>query len=113
MLFSNMDFNFPHFANFNFAYFEIEESVGLIWVKLQNVWFHLQILISGIYKVLVSNMGFIFAHFVNKESFGQIWEKITRWSIRFENFNFSAHITNYGVSFFFILNIKKTFAIFW
>ena len=36
MLFSNMDFNFPHFANFNFAHFEIEESFGLIWVKLQN-----------------------------------------------------------------------------
>ena len=29
-----MDFNFAHFANFNFAYFEIEESFGLIWVKL-------------------------------------------------------------------------------
>ena len=33
MLFSNMDFNFAHF---NFAHYEIEESVGLIWVKLQN-----------------------------------------------------------------------------
>ena len=31
-----MDFNFAHFANSNFAYFEIEESFGLIWVKLQN-----------------------------------------------------------------------------
>ena len=28
MLFSNMDFNFTHF--------EIEESFGLIWVKIQN-----------------------------------------------------------------------------
>ena len=28
MLFSNMDFNFAHFTNFNFAYFEIEESYG-------------------------------------------------------------------------------------
>ena len=36
MLFSNMDFNFPHFANFNFSHFEIAESLGLIWVKLQN-----------------------------------------------------------------------------
>ena len=31
-----MDFNFTHFANLKFANFEIEESVGLIWVKLQN-----------------------------------------------------------------------------
>ena len=68
MFFSNMDFNFPHFANFNFAHFEIEESFGLIWVKLQNVWFHLQIFISSIYKVLVSGMSFIFAHFVYKGS---------------------------------------------
>ena len=30
MLFSNMDFNFARFANFNFAHFEIEESFGLI-----------------------------------------------------------------------------------
>ena len=34
MLFSNMDSNFAHFANFDFADFEIEESFGLIWVKL-------------------------------------------------------------------------------
>ena len=44
----NMDFNFPHFANFNFARFKIEESFGLIWVKLQNGRFHLQISILGI-----------------------------------------------------------------
>ena len=36
MLFSNMDFSLAHFANFNIAHFEIEESFGLIWVKLQN-----------------------------------------------------------------------------
>ena len=36
MLFSNKDFNFAHFSNFNFAHFKIEESFGLIWVKLQN-----------------------------------------------------------------------------
>ena len=29
-------FNFSHFANLKFAHFEIEESVGLMWVKLQN-----------------------------------------------------------------------------
>ena len=27
-------FDFTHFANFKFTYFEIEESFGLIWVKL-------------------------------------------------------------------------------
>ena len=41
--FKDMDFNFTYFANFKFAYFEIEESFGLIWVKLQNGRFHLQI----------------------------------------------------------------------
>ena len=48
MLFPNVDFDFAHFANFNFAHFEIEESFGLIWVKLQNARFHLRISISGI-----------------------------------------------------------------
>ena len=33
---------------FNFAYFEIEESFGLVWVKLQKGRFHLQISNSGI-----------------------------------------------------------------
>ena len=36
MLFSNMDSNCARFANFNVAHFEIEESFGLIWVKVQN-----------------------------------------------------------------------------
>ena len=38
MLFPNVDFDFAHFAHF-----EIEESFGLIWVKLQNARFHLRI----------------------------------------------------------------------
>ena len=42
-----MDFNFTYFANFKFAYFEIEVSFGLIWVNLQNGRFHLQISILG------------------------------------------------------------------
>ena len=45
--FKDKDFNFTHFANFKFAYFEIEESFELIWVKLQNGRFHLQISILG------------------------------------------------------------------
>ena len=45
--FKDEHFNFTHFANFKFAYFEIEESFGLIWVKLQNGRFHLQISILG------------------------------------------------------------------
>ena len=48
MLFSNMDFKFADFANFNFAYFEIKEGFGLTWIKLQNDRSHLQISISGI-----------------------------------------------------------------
>ena len=48
MLFSNIDFNFAYFPNFDFAHLEIEESFRLIWVKLQNGRFHLQISISGI-----------------------------------------------------------------
>ena len=99
MLFSNMGFNFPHFANFNFAHFEIEESFGLNWAKLENGWFHLQIFISGIYKVLVSGMGFIFARFVYEGSFRQTWVKITEWSVIVENFHFDIHITNYDVPF--------------
>ena len=34
--FKDVDFHFTHFANFKFAYFEIELSFGLIWVTLQN-----------------------------------------------------------------------------
>ena len=48
MLFSNMDFNFAHFANFDFAHFEIEEAFELIWIKLQNGQLRQQIFISGI-----------------------------------------------------------------
>ena len=72
-----MGFNFSYFTNFNFAHFEIEECFELIWVKLQNGEFHLQISIPGIYKVIVSGMNIIFAHFAYKGSFGQIWVKIT------------------------------------
>ena len=81
MLLYNMKFNFAHFANFNFALFEIEESFGLIWVKLQNGWFGSQISILSIYEVLVSSMRFILAHLVYEGNFGQIWVKITEWSI--------------------------------
>ena len=45
--FKDVDFNFTHFANFEFAYFETEKSFGLIWLKLQNDRFHLQISILG------------------------------------------------------------------
>ena len=45
--FKDVDFNFTYFANFKFAYFEIEVNFGLIWVNLQNSRFHLQISILG------------------------------------------------------------------
>ena len=45
--FKDVDFSFTYFANFKFAYFEIEVSFGLIWVNLQNGRFHLQISILG------------------------------------------------------------------
>ena len=48
VLLSNMDFSLAHFTNFNFAHFEIQESFELIWVKLQNGRFYLQIFISSI-----------------------------------------------------------------
>ena len=64
MLFSNTDFNFPQI--------EIEESFGLIWVKLTKWSISLENL-----QVLVLSMGLIFAHCVYKESFGQISVKIT------------------------------------
>ena len=60
MLSSKMDFCLAHFINFNRAHFEAEELFGIIWVKLKNGRFHLQIFLSVIYKVLVSSMGFIF-----------------------------------------------------
>ena len=47
MRFQGCGFSFTHSANFKFAQFEIEESFGLIWVKLQNGRFHLQISILG------------------------------------------------------------------
>ena len=43
-----MDVNFAYFTNFNFVHFEIEESFGLIWVKLPNARFHMQVSVSGI-----------------------------------------------------------------
>ena len=45
--FKDVDFNFTRFANFKFAYFEIEVSFGLLRVNLQNGRFHLQIFILG------------------------------------------------------------------
>ena len=55
--FKDVDFNFTNFANFELAYFEIEESFRLISVKLQNGRFHLRISILGT-KVLVSRLCF-------------------------------------------------------
>ena len=34
--FKDVDFNFTHFGNFKFPYFEIEVSFWLIWFNLQN-----------------------------------------------------------------------------
>ena len=48
MFSSNVGFSLAHITNFHFAQFEIEESFGLISVKLQNGRFHLQIFVSGI-----------------------------------------------------------------
>ena len=45
--FKDVEFNFTHFADFKFAYFEIEECFGLMWVKLQNGRFRLRISILG------------------------------------------------------------------
>ena len=66
-----MDFNFTHFANFEFAHFEIEVSFGLIWVNLQNGRFHLQVFILSTLKALVSSIGFTFAHFGCKLNLGK------------------------------------------
>ena len=66
MLFSNMDFNFAHFAHFNYANFEFEESFGLIWVKLQNGRFHLQFSFRVFKRCSIQVLAF--AHLVYKES---------------------------------------------
>ena len=47
MRFQDVDLNFAYFANFRFAYFQIEVSFELIWINLQNGRFHLQISILG------------------------------------------------------------------
>ena len=40
MLFSNMDFSLAHFANFNIAHFEIEESFCILCIFFQiKNWF--------------------------------------------------------------------------
>ena len=67
-----------HLRDFNNAFLRYEflkESLGLLWVKLQNSWFDSKISISSIYEVLVSHS------LVYEGSFGQIWVKITEWSI--------------------------------
>ena len=45
--FKDMNFNFTYFANYKFAYFEVEVSFGLIRINLQNGRFHLRISILG------------------------------------------------------------------
>ena len=45
--FKDVDLNFTHFANFKFAYFEIELNFRLIWLNLRNGRFHLPISILG------------------------------------------------------------------
>ena len=70
MLFSNMDFNFAHFANFNYAHFEIEDRFGSIWMKFK--------MIDWVFRrCSFLTMGFIFTPFVYKESFGKIWVEMT------------------------------------
>ena len=48
MLFSNMDFSFAHIGNFNFAYFEIEESFRIICRKITKWSISLETSILGI-----------------------------------------------------------------
>ena len=88
-----MDFSLAHFTNFNFAHFEIEESFGLILVKLQNGRFRLQIFLSGIQKALVSIMGFIFFFLILC-----ITEVLRKFGLKLKNDP---------------LELTKTFGIFW
>ena len=53
-----------HFTNFNFAHFEIQESFGLIWVKLQNGQFLTQILFCVLKGACFKYGLYFFAHFV-------------------------------------------------
>ena len=45
--FKDVDLNFTHFANFKFAYFEIELNFRLTWLNLRNGRFHSPISILG------------------------------------------------------------------
>ena len=49
--FKDVDFNFTHFANFKFAYFEIEVFFELIWVNLQNDRFPFWVLKRCLFQV--------------------------------------------------------------
>ena len=77
--FKDVDFNFTRFANFKFAYFEIEECFGLIWVKLQNGRFHLQIPFWVLIFALVSQI--MLFHFVYKKEFWHILVKFVVYKV--------------------------------
>ena len=71
-----MDFNFAHFANFNFPHFKIGEIFGLIWVKIQNGQLHLQILFQ-VFKRCLFQLWALFLLILCK-IFGQILDKTYR-----------------------------------
>ena len=87
MLFWNMDFNFAHFANFNFPHFKIGEIFGLIWVKIQNGQLHLQILFQVFKRCLFQLWALFLLILCIKEVLGKYWIKLTEWTIRLQNFH--------------------------
>ena len=89
-----------HFTNFSFSHFEIQENFGLIWVKLQDGRFLMQIFILGIKKVLASSMGFIFLLILCiTEILDKFGEKLQNGSLELKNFDFGSRFPNYGVPF--------------
>ena len=102
-----------HFTNFNFAHFEIQESFGLIWVKLQNGRFLLQIFILGIKEVLASSMGFIFLLILCiTEALNQFGEKLQNDSLELK-ISISVLVSEIMVFYFVHFEHKKEFWHIW
>ena len=74
----------------------LKESLGLIWVKLQNSWFDSKISISSIYGARFS---FIWVWRKFWANLGKNHRMIYCIINRFEYFHFGAHFTNFSVPF--------------
>ena len=111
MLFLNMDFNFADFADFNFAQLEIEKSLGLIWVKLQNGRFHLQFSFRVFKRCSIQVWALFFLILCIKEVLGKFGLKLQN-DLK-KDLKISILVLYSQIMVFHFIYIKKTFGIFW